>query len=131
MTKEDLDSKVFFKIPKQDLEIIKYRIFIENFLFKWLYEKEGNKKYMRLHGGEWNMEGGIGCCRINGRDIAHCKLYKFDDNDHNWGRGILIRDHYSIADVKKVHLISDSFEKFLKEQKVEYERKNYFLPKFK
>ena len=124
---ENLDSKVFFEIRREDLDIPRYIFFIDTTLRTWLVN-EGNAEYDFKSFGSWNEEGGISG-RINGQ-YTWSKLYRLDERNYiiQGRRGVLIRDHYSPSDVIKIHFISDNFERFLSSQGIEFKRQNYNRP---
>ena len=125
----EFDSIVTFDMPREDINSNEYRIWVDrNVLPNWLARKEGNIDYTLRRTGDWNMEGGIATCNIGGRYIDHCKFYKFDGTiTAHVNQGVMIRDHYSLKDVEKVHFIADSFEAFLKEEGISFTRVNVEL----
>ena len=129
MTEKNLDSKVFFCIPEKKLKLSKYISWLDhNVLNEWFRWNDNNA---RVEGYEWNIEGGL-AGYIGGKYLS-CKFYRYD----GFGgyplalgvskRGILIREHpYFLEDVKKVHFVSDNFERFLSEKEISYKRTNFF-----
>jgi hypothetical protein len=128
---EKPDSCVTFKLIS-GLTGDEYRKYVGELLFNYLSQIDSqlDQRYaieIAYH-GRWNEESGMGMFRINEEYIDHLKLYLYDEDEtthyYGYARNIVFRDHYSEWDVKKVYLVADTFEAFLKSRGAEYTRHN-------
>lgn len=119
-------SRVDFAIPR-DLSVRDYQQWMDSEIIKpWLVAKEGNSQYQDMITGPWNSEGYINVT-LRGRFIG-VKFSKYDGKAYRIPQGIVVRDHYSKADVEMVHYVANNLEEFLKEQNIEFTRTNEKRP---
>ncbi len=120
------DSHVCFDMVS-DLEGEEYREFIGKLLFDFILsvDPEVDERWARreLFRSRRNEESAIGMFGIKGEYVEHVKMYLFDERQFQ-GRRIIFRDHYSEADVRKVHRVANAFEAFLKSKGIGYTRHN-------
>lgn len=81
--------------------------------------------------GNWNEEGGLGMIWVDNYYLLHCKMYLFDEKPSHSDKGnglkyngVLFRDHDGMEDRHKIFVVSDAFEKFLKEKGIKFQRYN-------
>ena len=128
---KDLDSMVFVEIPqKQIVDSYAYKQWVIKLEMKWMEEfNQGNANYYPHF--EFNRESGINGF-FGDLYFPYCKLYRFDGTEHAFSeddyrtkRGFLIREHYSEFDVVKVQLITGNLVEFLKQEGIEYNRRDF------
>lgn len=133
---------VWFRIPGLGLSRPRYWRFISDLLADFVESCDVRNLneviYMRIRVCDrLNEEGGIGPIHVDGHFISHCKMYICDGAKesrlHNpmyrlktW-RGVMFRDHMDTNpeyNTAKVFLVANALEKFLKANKIRFERIN-------
>ncbi len=130
---KDLDSMAFVEIPQREIvEPWRYRQWlVEEVEMKWMREfNQGNENYL-AYDADFNRESGIQGY-FGGVYIMYSKFYRFDgtepaysNDDFRAKRGLLIRDHYDKMDVVKVQHITDNLVEFLKQERIEHNRRDF------
>ena len=121
-----LDSKVFFAIPRQDLDDIAFHTWLDQELVReWLLHEGEPERLIDLIVAD--MTSAINAPYPLVLDGRPCKFERYDSTSP-LGRGIQLRDHYTLAAVECVNYVANSLESFLQKQKIVYERRNFYRP---
>ncbi len=120
---------VRFQLPSE-LKEEQFRHWLHDLLLEFIQAADRRNEKTAEHcldyGQEWAEEGGIGIFYVDGVYIDHIKLHLYRDETprfRDWS-GLVFHEHAykGLPAVAKIYLVTDAFERFLKERGVTYER---------